>query len=125
MLLTVATFCGCSKDEDKSDRKIEKEINYAEKFEMYADEDWCIVKEGYIDTNPYDIPNVSVEKAWNAIRHIARELGFSDTLVEENQQNTNKDEFNCTMTKDGSATVWWEYDSNTGYDVHFYRNESK
>lgn len=126
VLLVASIFCGCSKEEDKPDNKKEKEITFKEQFEMYADADWCnIYSETDIefDTNPYDVPDMSVGKAWDAIRYAARELGFPDTLVEKIKQTTEIDFYDAYMSDDGSVTVRWIYNPKTGYVVTFRKNK--
>ena len=92
--------------------------------DMYGDfrgERWCtIASDGSymkIDTNPNDIEDYFEYSAWNKIKSVCKELGFSDTVIAK-MESTNSLSGRQSESND-KYEVSWTYHPDNGLEVIF------
>ncbi len=89
------------------------------KYTEYEGQDWFIVAEDgsymEVDTNPMDLDDTFVTEAFDAIKAINKDLGFSSSVENKMLHTSSMDGRQTEESK--NATVSWTYHPNRGLEV--------
>lgn len=93
--------------------------NFKNMYKEYASESWCTIAEDgsymEIDTNPLDINDDFNSDAYNAIKKVNKDLGFSAAV--ENQMANTRSLDGRQTAESKKATVSWTFHPNSGLEV--------